>query len=379
MKRGTFLAAAAAAAATARASAQVPRQLTIAVNVPLSGDLGAYGAQVVQGVKAAIDEQNLINAISNIVWSIRPLDDQNSEAVSIGNVAVAAADQTIVGVVGNLTADVTLGTLTQYTNQSFAVVCPTVHAVALTQRGYHDVYRLPTRDDVAGRLFASSVFRKQASSLALAVSLDGAYGPDVAKGFVQQAQADRRNASIVTLPADAFDPAGAARAIVERSPDYLFLCGTTAQLGALVPALSAASYNGLFGLSDGFFSPDTIAKYGPQLQSAMVFADLPPLSRIPSVFRQLTDLEREVSQVNALVAYGYAAAQIIIQASQRTNALNRYSLLESMQMQGNFNTFVGPYSFDTFGDQLIPNLYFYKISGTNFEYVKPAVRNGFVV
>ncbi len=388
MRRRTFLTAAAAAAATARAGAQVPnplnpaqmaRQLTLAVNVPLSGSLGQFGAQVVQGVKAAIDEQNLLNALGNVVFGIRPLDDQNSATISTGNVSVAAADQTIIGIIGNLTADVTLGTLTQYANDTFAVVCPTVHAVALTQRGYHNIYRLPTRDDVAGRLFATTIFRKQPSTFALAVTLDAAYGPDVAKGFVQQAKADRRNVGTVTLPANAFDPAAAAQAIVARSPDYLFLCGTTAQMGTLVNALAAAQYNGLYGLSDGFFSPDTATQYGTHLQNAMVFADLPPLNRIPSIFQQLTDLEREVSQVNALIAYGYAAAQIIIQASRRTNALTRYALLQSMQLQGNFSTLVGPYNFDFSGDPLIPNLYFYKISGSNFDYVEPAIRNGFVV
>lgn len=386
MKRKGFLAGTAALAATATASAQTPinptqiaRQLTIAVNVPLSGDLAQYGSQVVQGVKAAIDENNYLNALGSIVFGIRPLDDQNSESISIGNVSVAAADQTIIGVVGNLTADVTIATLTQYANNGFAVMVPSVHAVELTQRGYHNVYRLPTRDDVAGRLFETTIFRKQPSAFALAVTLDTPYGPDVARGFAQQARADHRNVDTVTLPMRAFDAAAAARAIVARSPDYLFLCGTLAQLGPLVPALASAGYNGLYGLSDGFFTQDTITQYGPALSGAVVFSDLPPLDRIPSIFSQLTDLRREIPAVSILVAEGYVAAQIIIQASQRTNALTRYSLLQGLQLQGTFNTLLGPFSFDSFGDPLIPNLYFFKISGTSFEYTEPAIRNGFIV
>jgi branched-chain amino acid transport system substrate-binding protein len=390
IKRGAFLTGVAAAAATARASAQlhqlnplnpaqVARQLTICVNVPLSGPLGQFGAQVVQGAKAAVDETNLLNALGSVVYAIRPLDDQNSEAISNGNIDVAAADQTVIGIVGNLTADVTIASLTQYANETFAVVVPAVHADALTLRGYHNIYRLPTRDDVAGRLFAATIFHAQPSSFALAVTLDAAYGPDVARGFVQQAKANHRSVDLVTLPASGFDPAAAARTIVERSPDYLFLCGTTAQMGTLVAALAVAGYNGLYGLSDGFFETDTITQYGAQLKGAIVFSPLPPLDRIPSIFQQLTDLKREVSSISALVAYGYAAAQILIQASQRTSAYTRYALLSSMQMQGSFTTLVGPYTFDPFGDPLIPNLYFFKVSGTSFDYVEPAVRNGFIV
>ena len=393
MKRRAFLAGYGAAATAARASAQIPlhpiipgqpttpaRQMTIGVNVPLSGDLGVYGAQVVQGVKAAIDENNLLSAnITQIVYGVRQFDDQNSAAISAGNASIAAADPTIVGLVGNLTGDVAVATLPQYANSGFAVVVPSVTALALTQRGYHNVYRLPTRDDVAGRLVASTIFRKQPSHFALAVTLDGEYGPDVARGFVQQAKADHRDVDTMTLPTNAFDAAGAARAIIARDPDYLFLCGKLAALGPLVPALANAGYNGAYGLSDGFYSQATITQYGAQLANAVVYSSLPPLDRIPSILQQLTDLRREIEGITALIAYGYAAAQIIIQAASRENALTRFSLITAMQMAGGFNTLVGPYSFDANGDPLIPNLYFFKISGTSFTYVEPAIRNGYVV
>jgi branched-chain amino acid transport system substrate-binding protein len=386
VKRSTFLGALAAAATTARAGAQVPlrpgppaRQLTIAVNVPLSGVYAEYGNQVVQGVKAAIDEQNILANLSQLVYGIRPLDDQNSPSVSMGNVSIAAADSTIIGIVGNLTATVTLETLTQYANQSFAVVVPGVTAQAITARGYHNVYRLPTRDDVAGRLFASTIFRKQPSTLALAVTLDADYGPDVARGFVQQVHADRRQVDLVTLPSDAFDPSDAAKSIVARSPDFLFLCGKVSELGPLVSALSANGYNGAYGLSDGFYTQDTLDKYGSLLGHAIVYTAFPPLGRATGIFQQLNDLHREVDGITMLVAFGYAAAQIIVQAAGRTNATTRYQLLTAMQMSGGFNTLVGPYTFDRNGDPLIPNLYFFKVSGTSFDYIEPAVRNGYIV
>lgn len=398
MRRLAFIAGLGAAAAAAPAIAQVgprqtgptplpyspgltqpARQLTIGVNVPLSGPLAQYGLQVVQGVRAAIDENNLLTTISQIVFGVRQLDDQNSSPISEGNVSIAAADSTIIGIVGNLTGNVTIDTLTTYANDGFAVVVPSVTAPALTQRGFRNVFRLPTRDDVAGRLFASTIFRKQPSSLALAVTFDGSYGPDVARGFVQQVRADRRNVDLVTLPSSAFDPAAAARAIAARNADYLFLCGKLSELGPLVPALALAGYNGLYGLSDGFYDQETIAKYGPNLSDAVVYSSLPPLDRIPSIFEQLADLRREVSGITALVAYGYAAAQVIIAASTRTNAYTRYSLLTAMQLSGSFNTLVGPFNFDANGDPVIPNLYFFKISGTSFDFVEPAVRNGYVV
>ena len=390
MKRHAFLAGIGAAATATRARAQIlppsplnptqpARQLTIAVNVPLSGIYAAYGADVVSGVKAAIDENNLLTNVSQIVYGTRPLDDQNSGAISTANASIAAGDPTVIGIVGNLTADVTIATLPQYANTGFAVVVPSVTANALTERGYHNIFRLPTKDLVAGQLFASTIFRKQPSALAFAVTTDGSYGPDVARGFIQQARADRRQVDTVTLPLAALDFPSAAKAIVQRSPDYLFLCGKFAELGPIIPALAAAGYNGAYGLSDGFYTTDTLTKYGPQLGNAIAYSSLPPLDRIPSMFQQLLDLRREVTNINALIAYGYAAAQVIIQAASRTGAITRFSLLTAMQTSGSFTTLVGPYSFNVYGDPLIPNLYFFKIAGTQFSYLEPAVHNGFIV
>ena len=109
MKRARFIAAAAAAAAGAgaRAGAQVIpgqpiqpqqqflQQLTIAVNVTLSGSLQKYGQEVVKGVQAAVDETNRFNAPISHVWGMRPLDDRNDPGVAASNVNVAGADSTV--------------------------------------------------------------------------------------------------------------------------------------------------------------------------------------------------------------------------------------------------------------------------------------------
>ena len=168
MKRRAFLAATAATAATtARAAAQiVPAQpinplnnqflpqLTIAVNVTLSGALAKYGNEVVKGVQAAVDEQNRFHAPIGNVWGLKPLDDRNDQGLAASNANVAAADSTVIAVVGNLTAAMTLAALSRYANMGFALIVPTVTADAVTGRGYHNVYRLPAKDSTAGRLFA---------------------------------------------------------------------------------------------------------------------------------------------------------------------------------------------------------------------------------
>ena len=245
MKRRAFLAATAATAATtARAAAQiVPAQpinplnnqflpqLTIAVNVTLSGALAKYGNEVVKGVQAAVDEQNRFHAPIGNVWGLKPLDDRNDQGLAASNANVAAADSTVIAVVGNLTAAMTLAALSRYANMGFALIVPTVTADAVTGRGYHNVYRLPAKDSTAGRLFAGSALDGKRGVSTVAVAFDGDYGYDVARGFVAEARNERHSSDLLLFPLNKTDPAQAARTVLDRTPGYVFLSGKTAELG----------------------------------------------------------------------------------------------------------------------------------------------------
>jgi branched-chain amino acid transport system substrate-binding protein len=393
VKRRTFVgAAAAAAAAGARASAQIVplqpigpfnnqylQQLTIAVNVTLSGALGKYGQEVVKGVQAAVDEQNRFQAPISNVWGIRSLDDRNDPGLAASNVNVAAADSTVIGLVGNLTAPMTLAALSRYANMGFAVIVPTVTADSITKRGYHNVYRLPARDSMAGSLFAGAALEGKRGVSAIAISFDGDYGYDVARGFVQQAQASRHTADVLLFPLEKTDPAQAARTVLDRSPGYVFLSGKTATMGPIAQALRLAGYTGEFGASDGFYNDETIATYATVLNGAYVASSMPPLDRVPSAVQLVSDFEREVTQITAFSAYGYAAGQLMISAAQRGNSTTRSSLLTSLQHGGTFTTLVGQFAFNISGDPLIPNIYLYTIDNGGFKYARPAVRTGFVL
>ncbi|HEY2474267.1 MAG TPA: ABC transporter substrate-binding protein [Candidatus Cybelea sp.] len=392
MKRRAFIAAAAATAAgSATARAQIvplqpigqPQQflpqLTIAVNVTLSGDLAKYGNEVVKGVQAAVDEQNRFHAPIGNVWGFRPLDDKNNAGLAAANANVAAADSTVIAVVGNLTAAMTLAALSRYANMGFAVIVPTVTADAVTNRGFHNVYRLPAKDSTAGRLFASSVLEGRRGLTTLAISFDGDYGYDVARGFVDGARNAHHSSDLLLFPLAKTDPAQAARTVLDRSPGYIFLAGKTAEMGPVAQALRLAGYAGEFGAADGFYNSDTISTYATTLDGAYVASPMPPLDRVASSVQLVSDFQREVTQITAFSAFGYAAAQLIIAASQQGNANTKRSLLTSLQHGGTFTALIGQFAFDISGDPLIPNIYLYNVTKDGFKYSRSAVRTGFVL
>ncbi|HUA09318.1 MAG TPA: branched-chain amino acid ABC transporter substrate-binding protein [Candidatus Acidoferrales bacterium] len=377
--RASFLHGALAATTVAPAVpfTQVLQQLTIGVSVPLSGPYAIWGREVLKGVQAAVDETNKYNATLNKAYGVRFFDDQNSGAIATSNVLVAAADPSIVGMVGNLTYDVTLTALQQYANAGFALVVPSVTNDKLTQQGYHNVFRLPANDTSEGQLFASAVLKGKASMNVLGVIVDGDYGLEVARAFVKQAQNDKHSAELLTLESNA-DVNDSTAIIGRHTPAYIFMAGKPEKLGPIALQLRNTGYTGQFGFADSFYTADVPKLYGKVLSGSLVASPMPPLDRVPSIVAYLQDFRNEVGAVTAFSAYGYAAAQLLIQASQRANITTRYQLLQQLQQGGTYSLLVGIYSFNYAGDASLPNVYLFALGADGFTFAKPAFSNGFV-
>ena len=382
MRRSAFLAAVAAGVpALARAQTfggQYARQLTLGVNVTLSGPRANFGGDVVRGVQAAIDEANRFTTPLQRSFGIRAFDDQNAGNIATTNVAIAAADPSIVAMIGNLSADVTLQALPQYANANFALIVPTVTADSITARSYRNVFRLPTRDSSEGVLIARSLLQGRKKTTAVVFTVDGDYGADVARGFSDQAKADKHDVQSIVLPAS-FDPGAPIEQLRGTTATFVLFCGKPERLAPIAAGLRAGGYKGDFAASDGFYTQATIDTFARALDGSLVASSLPPLERIPSIFEIFNDFSRSVGAITAFSAYGYAAAQLVIAASGRTTVPNRIGLLDTLQRTGTYSTIVGPYSFNFSGDAMIPNVYFYTVTPDGFKFAKPAIANGFVV
>lgn len=384
--RRTFLSAAAGAVGAAAfpqvARAQFTRgyqqPLTIGVNVPLTGEGAAAGGQIVAGVQAAIDEANRFGGALTSAFQIRTFDDMDALAQSMLNVQFAASDATILAMIGGYDGALIAGALQSYANEQMPLLVPGSTADAVTARGYRNVWRLPAKDSTEGQLAAEYIGRRIKPKLAVAVTQDGDYGADIAQGFLNEARAAKLTAMDYLFPQAHPDYQAAAKAIVSKSPDYVYLCGTTSAMGPLVTALRSAGYQGAFGASQGFYNEQTLKTYAKEMEGAIVSTPQPPLERAPDVANALADF-RAQSPVTSLSSFAYAAAQIVISAVRRTGASNRLSTLTALQAPTPYNTLVGPFQFAFNGDPIDPLVYFYTVTGGKFRFTAPSHVTPFVL
>lgn len=385
MRRKRFLTTALAGGAAAwlnapsRALAQTfAQQVTIGINVPLSGDLADEGNQIVDGVRAAVNETNQTLGVLSLGFALRTFDDNDALAQQIENVQFASADGSIVALIGGVDGKLTTAALSTYASVQMPLLVSASTTDSLTANGYRNIWRLPTKDSTEGQLFARFLARRAKPKFALAVTQDGDYGADVASGFVNQSAALRMDADAYVFSPQKPDYAAAATAVLAKKPDYIYLCGETRSLAPLTAALKAGGYNGRFGASEGFFNQVTLDKYRDALADALISTSFPPLERAPDVANVLSDF-RSRARLTALSVFSYAAAQIVISAVRRAGATNRLALLSALQSPNNYDTVAGSFTFGPSGDPIDPNVYFYSVTDGAFKYVAPAHPTAFIL
>ena len=238
MKRRAFLAAAAGAAAagTARAGAQIPlpnqqflQQLTVGVNVTLSGPLESTGPTSSAARKRPSTKPTDSTAPINHVLGLRAFDDRNDAALAATNANVAASDPSVIGIVGNLTApDDASGALALCERQ----LCG--RRSDRYGRRHHGPQLSTTsfdcRPTIARRAGFSPArcFRKRRAPRRSRSRSTATTATTSRADSWQQAKADRHAADVLLFPATGIDPGAAARTVLDRKPGYVFLCGKTA-------------------------------------------------------------------------------------------------------------------------------------------------------
>lgn len=387
MNRAGFLAGLGGAAAVLRPAqddAQIAQAqsytptLRFAVVCPQSGADARLGRQLRDGVRGAVEEFNRERLLTEPALLYTEYDDHNTPADATVQASFATGNPDIVAVIGHLSSGTTLIAQPAYANAQIPLIVPTVTDDRITERGYRNVFRLPTKDSDEGSLLAAYVI-KTGSKAPHVVTQDGDYGPDVAGGFVRRASSLHVTAGATQFGLEKPDFAGAANAVLAKSPDCVVLAGNVSDMGPLLKALRAKGYAGRFAATQGFFDALTVKDYAGEAEGLVVSTSIPYYPLAPTAVRDVQFYESRYGALTPLAAYGYASVQLIRLAARRTGAANRLTLLRALLTGGNYDTVTGSYSFGPTGDVLDPNCYFYRVKDGKFTYERQAHPSGFML
>lgn len=381
--------AALAAASASLAALAVPRatkafdspfaaSTTFGVVGPFTGPEKSGGEQLANGVRAAIEDANRTRGGLDRVFLLRTFDDENAIASAIVNSQFATSDGNVIAVIGHLGGHATDAALRTYGAAAMPLIVPASSYDRITAGGYRNVFRLPTRDTDEGRLAARFVIDTIKPKNVYVLVADGDYGYDVAQSFTQTLGAQKIPWNSTLFSYEKPDFPKVAAAVLAAQPDYVYLCGATAEMGDVIPLLRKGGYTGPLGAPQGFFTPETIRKYAAGVEGLTISSSMPYLAIAPAAYRIKTDFETRYGALTPLSAFGYASAQLLMSAIKRSGAPNRLALARAIATGGNFDTVVGSFTFGPTGDVVDPNVYFYTVREGKWAFVRSAHPSSFL-
>ena len=240
---------------------------TIGVQAPLTGSHQSFGANVLGGVRTAIDEAN---GRSDLPFTLRLATADDTGAAR----AAPAAARSLVGsdaiaVVGPTFSDTTEASEPVYRDAGVLSASPSATSAALTRSGYSTFYRAVPSDSLQAPAAAHYIAGTLRVTDVIAIDDGTTYGVGLANSLAEALAPD------TTVARDSIagvtDYAAKAAAVVEAAPGLAFFAGGGANFVSLVMALRSQGYSGAIMAGDGALDMAFVAKAGPSAAEGVYF------------------------------------------------------------------------------------------------------------
>jgi ABC-type branched-subunit amino acid transport system substrate-binding protein len=231
-----------------------PTTVRIAVHAPLTGDIEAFGQDILAAVRLAVDEENASGNHPDVRFEVVEADDQGGADQAATAARTVIDDPTVVAVVGPALSEAAHEAAPLYGDAGLAAVTPSATDPALTQQGYPTLLRAVPNDRhlarAIGELLAAEDFL-----LDVTVVDDGTpYALDSSDAIAEPV-AEVWTMTLTTTSTEDSDIAGIAGGIVSDAPDAVACTGFHDAAVSLSLELDAQGYNGYRIGGDGMLDP----------------------------------------------------------------------------------------------------------------------------
>ena len=260
------------------------KTVKIGVIAPLSGDLSALGKGIQHSVELAVKQANDTNAIPGWKIEVSSVDDEAKADVGKNAATKLAADDQVVGVVGDLNSSVSQQTQPIFAAANITQVSPantnptlTIGAdAAAPKRAYKTYFRTCTTDAVQGP-FAAQYLLAQGIKNVATIHDKKAYGQGLVAAFTTEfTKGGGTVVAAETINPDESNYQAVVSKVAPSKPQAVYYGGEYPQGGPLSQQMKSAGLNVPLMGGDGIYDPKYI-----QLAGATSNGDLADLGRRP--------------------------------------------------------------------------------------------------
>lgn len=299
-------------------------EVKVGVASPLTGANAAYGKDIENGVRLALDEANAAHPTiggRKVRFVIDSQDDQADPRAGV-QAAQKLVDDKVAFVVGHFNSGTTIPASQIYAKAGIPMITPSATNPVITQAGFDTIYRIIATDaQNAGNAGAYAATVTKARRIAV-MDDRTAFGQGEADEFIKAAKA--HGAAIVDREFTndkAVDFSAQLTAIKSHQPDLLFFGGLDAQAAQVVKRMHQLDIKAQFVGGGGVKDADFIKIAGPDANGAQAWEYGQPMNVLPKG----KDFEAKFKQkfgkdMLAYAPFAYDAAWIAIKAMEKANS-----------------------------------------------------------
>ena len=340
---------------------------------PMSGGLAAFGEQIKHGAELAADDINQHGGLLGQKFTLVKEDDacDPKQAHSIAQKMVGLK---VDAVFGHWCAAASMAASTVYGEEGLMQLEVGTLLVKLTHQNFPFVFRLSTTSKGDAQTITQYVVRHNPKAN-VAIITDT---PAVTMELTQYLEdflkpTDNKIVAIEQITGGNKDFSSTLDRIRTLKPDVIICSCYTLEAGLIARQMHEKNMDVYFYGWDTFNSPDFLNIVGEGNTSKIISIDYerPKLEDSKSYGAFVSALNKKKWPVETTTIITYAAMQVYADAVRAANSLEPAKVAEVLHKK-NFDTIIGPVSFDAYGDRKNPRYSIYQWVGHDLKVVGSA-------
>ena len=351
--------------------------VTVAVALPLTGDIASLGQGLKRATAMALEDANK-QPFPGYKVEAEYFDDRSDpkEAVNVANRIASNPD--VIGVIGHFNSGCTIPAAQVYARAGIPLISPAASNPKLTQQQLDPswtypktVFRVNTTDDVQGSYAAEFAIKTLNAHRVAIIHDKTAYGQGVAEEFRKRYEALGGTVLV-------FDGINVAdkdfNALLTRihglNPQVIYFGGDFAGGGLLVRQARGLGEKAIFVMSEANYDPEFLRIAGNAAEGVYVtFLGSPP-DLLPSAKAFIAEYKQRYpnEELKAYDHYGYEAMSILLSQLRQVGP-DRAKVVDALH-HVRYNGVLGETQFDAKGDTLNKKITLFQVKGGQFQPTK---------
>ena len=333
----------------------------------LTGPEAVFGADMLNGVKLAVDEWNAKGGVLGRKIELIPGDDQAEprQAVAVANKFV---NEGVVGVIGHFNSSCSIPASEVYNKAGIPQISHASTNPKLTEQGFLDVFRVCGRDDQQGKAAADFAVQKLKVKRVAIIHDKTTYGQGFAEEFRKKIGAAAEIVAFEGIIKGEKDYSPVVTKVKAANPDLVFFGGIYTEGGLLVRQFKAVGGTAPFIGGDGIMSEELIKIGGPSVDGTYATFG-PDTKESPTAKGFNESYRKKYGEPGVYSVYAYDAANILLQAIQKAGTTDGKAVIAAIRAN-DFNCALGHIQFDAKGDVKESPYVVWKVDGGKFKQVK---------